>query len=135
MTSKQWLLRVRNIDREIDALLREKQATRDRLTNITQNYSGDGVQSTKDPHKFDRLAELDSLIDSRVSELVRIKAETLNVISCLDNRLQREILCERYLGNKTFEEIAVQVHYSYKQVCRIHGKALIAIAPIIERCP
>ena len=53
MTAKQILSKGRGIDREINALIRTRDETKDRLTHITQNYDGDGAQSTKDPHKFD----------------------------------------------------------------------------------
>lgn len=36
----------------------------------------------------------------------------------------RTILANRYLQNKTFETIAYDIGYSYKQTIRLHGQAL-----------
>ena len=40
-----------------------------------------------------------------------------------DARLQ-ELLRLRYIEGMTWERVAVQIDYSYMQVCRLHGKAL-----------
>ena len=124
MTAKQWLGRARNIDHEIDNLIREKQRTKDRLTKITQSYESDGAQMTKDPHKFDRLAELENEIDQQVDELVETKREIIAVIKQLPDRRQRLVLMSYYIGGKTWEQTAVDLHYSYMHVMRLHGYAL-----------
>ena len=124
MTAKQWLGRARNIDHEIDNLIREKQRTKDRLTKITQSYESDGAQMTKDPHKFDRLAELENEIDQQVDELVETKREIMAVIKQLPDRRQRLVLMSYYIDGKTWEQTAVDLHYSYMHVMRLHGYAL-----------
>ena len=124
MTAKQWLGRARNIDHEIDNLIREKQRAKDRLTKITQSYESDGAQMTKDPHKFDRLAELENEIDQQVDELIETKREIMAVIKQLPDRRQRLVLMSYYIDGKTWEQTAVDLHYSYMHVMRLHGYAL-----------
>jgi len=116
---RQWLGRARGINREIEALLNTKKETRDQLLRITQNYSADGAQSTKDPHKYDRLAELESLIDQKVDELLVMKAEITNAISSVEDGRQRTVLLSYYVRCKTQEEIAVEEKYSYRTVKRL----------------
>ena len=132
MTAKQYLNRVRRIDDDISELLETKKKARDALTRMTQNYDADGVQSTKDPHKFDSLVVLDSLIDDMIDQQVSLKTETLRTISCLkDNRLR--ILLEKYYINlKTWEQIAKEMHYSYSHLMRMHGYALYAVEEILK---
>ena len=132
MTAKQYLNRVRRVDKEISALLRMVEKTRESVTSITAKYDGDGAQSTKDPHKFDRLAELESLVDEKVDQLVEMKAEILRTIMELNDSRHRIVLMEYYLEMKTFEEIAAGNHYSWRQVHRIHGRALQEIQHVIE---
>ena len=132
MTIKQWLMRGRNIDREISVLLKAYEETKDRLTKVTQTISGDIVQHDKDPHKFDRLAELREKIDSKVDELVDVRNEIYDTISKVENPQQRELLVRRYITGETFEQIAVNMKYSYKQICRIHGRALITIGGMVD---
>lgn len=131
MTAKQYLRRVRRIDKEIEALLRLKQKTKDSLMSITQKYDGDGAQSTKDPHKFDRLAEIESLIDSKVDEQIDLKAEILKTIMQLEDRTYRILLMEYYVEMKTWEQVAVDMNYSWRQIMNLHGYALREVQKII----
>ena len=132
MNAKQWLSRARNIDREIDGLMRTRDETKARVLSITQSFTGDIVQSTKDPHKFDRLVELENEIDQRIEELLLVKKEIESGISVLHDARYREVLRMRYLRNMTFEEIAVGIKYSYKQTCRIHGRALLKMEEVLH---
>ena len=125
--ARAFLNRARNIDHEIDVLLKTEDETRERVMSITQRYDGDGAQSTKDPHKFDKLAELSSLIDQKTDELVSVKAEILEMIGKLPERRQRNVCDSYYLRMKTFEQIAVEENYSYRQVKRIHSKSLLLV--------
>ena len=124
MNAKQYLLRARKIDEEIDGLLLTIEKTRDRLTKATQGFDGDGAQSSKDPHKFDGLVELEDLCNRRIDELVAVKTETLRVISLIDDSRIREILKYYYVDGLTWERVCVAVHYSWKQTHRLHRRGL-----------
>lgn len=131
MTAKQYLNRVRRIDKEIEALLRLVQRTRESLETVTQNYEADGAQSTKNPHKYDRLVELESLVDAKIDEQISMKAEILATIMQLHDRRQRLVLMEYYVEMKTFEQVAVDIHYSWRQIMNIHGHALKEVQKLI----
>ena len=132
MTVKKWLGRARYIEREIALLQKTKQETRDQLTKITQSYEdNDGVQSTKDPHKFDRLAEFDSLIDEKVDELYAVKMEIMQAIFLLDDRLQKIVLLSYYVRMKTFEQIAVEQNYSFRQITNIRRHGIVELQRLI----
>ena len=111
-------------------MLRLVQSTRESLENTTQNYSSDGAQATKNPHKFDRLVELESLVDAKIDEQIAMKAEILATIMQLEDRRQRLVLMEYYVEMKTWEQVAVDLNYSYMHITRIHGYALKEV----ERC-
>lgn len=132
MTAKQYLNRVRRIDKEISALLRLVQKTRESLENITQNYDSDGAQATKNPHKYDRLVELESLVDQKIDEQIQMKADILCTIMQLDDRRQRLVLMEYYIEMKTWEQVAVDLNYSYMHVTRIHGYALKDVQKLLN---
>lgn len=130
MTAKQFLSRGRWIEREITSLIRTRDETRDRLTHITQNYDGDGAQTTKDPHKFDSLVELEDKIDELIDRLYATKTEILGVIDRLDDRREFLALKVYYIDMKTWEEVAVELHYTWRQTMRIR-KAAIANTEVI----
>ena len=127
MTAKAWLKRGWQLDREINSLLRTKQETRDRLTSVTAGYAGEPVQGTRDPHKYDRLAELDEKIDQRIDQLIQVKGEIADAIAQVQDTRYRTLLTERYLCFRTWEQIAVDMNYSWKHIHRIHGEALIEL--------
>ena len=130
--ARKWLGRARAMKRELKALKSARESTFEMLTSITQNYNSDGAQSTKDPHKFDKLAEYSAEIDRQIDHLYEVKAEIQKAISRLDDSRYRDILSGRYLDGLTFEEIAVKIKYSYKQTCRLHGRALIKMEGILH---
>ena len=131
-TAKQYLNRVRRIDKEIAALLRLVQSTRESLETITQNYNSDGAQSTKNPHKFDRLVELESLVDAKIDEQIAIKSEILQTIMKLSDRRQRLVLMEYYVEMKTWEQVAVDLNYAWRHVMRLHGMALKSMQEVLD---
>ena len=146
MNVKEWLNRARNIDREINRIeneisaeMKKKEEIFGLLTSATQRYSGDVVQSDRDPHKFDKIVEMEIAVDSLIDELVyekerltKVKSEINSVISRVRNSRYRDVLRARYLDNMTFEEISVSIHLSYKQTCRIHGRALLKVGELID---
>ena len=131
MTAKQYLNRARRIDKRINDLLAQVKSTKDSVESITQNYGGDVTTGTKNPHKFDRLVELEGLVDQKIQEQLTLKDETLLTIGKLKDRRQRMILTEYYLEMKTWEQVAVDIGYSYQHVMRLHGYALKAVSEIM----
>ena len=130
MTAKQWLSRGRWIEREISALMKTRDETRDRLTHITQNYDGDGAQTTKDPHKFDALVELEYKLDERIDELCAVKTEILDAIGKLEDSRERLALQLYYIDMKSWEQVAVELNYSWRQTMYIRKQAIHNIALI-----
>ena len=132
MTAKQFLSRGRWIEREITSLIRTRDETRDRLTHITQSYDGDGAQTTKDPHKFDSLVELEDKIDELIDRLYATKTEILGVIDRLEDRREFLALKVYYIDMKTWEEVAVEMNYTWRQTMRIRKAALLHVEEIMS---
>lgn len=131
MNAKQFLSRGRWIEREITSLIRTRDETRDRLTHITQNYDGDGAQTTKDPHKFDSLVELEDKIDELIDRLYATKTEILGVIDRLEDRREFLALKVYYIDMKTWEEVCVELRYSWRQTMYIRKQAIKHVDEII----
>ena len=131
MTAKQFLSRGRWIKREIQSLMKTRDETKDRLTSITQNYDSDGAQSSKDPHKFDALVELEDKIDRKIDELYQVKNEIFDVIEQLQDSRERIALRVYYLDMKSWEQVAVELNYTWRQTMRIRKNALEHIDKII----
>lgn len=132
MTAKQWLNRGRAIDKQISSLLETKQIMRDRLLSITQNYDGDGAQSTKDPHKYDGLVIIENQIDDLIDIMLRTQTETLDLIYKLEDWRLREVLKRRYVDMKSFEQIAVSLGYGWRNIMKLHKKGLTEVETILD---
>lgn len=139
MTAKQYMSRARYLDGVINDKRLQRKSIYDSLTKITQNYESDGAQSSKDPHRFDKLADLDNLIDEQINEWLNVLLEITETISKVQDERQRRVLTLYYTvkDEKTkkplsWEQVAVELHYSWKQTRRIHAKALQSVDEIIK---
>lgn len=132
MTAKAWLKRGWQLDREINSLLRTKEETRAWLMSVTASYTGEPVNGTRDPHRYDRLAELDEKIDRRIDQLVAVKQEIVDAIAQVEDSRYRTLLTERYMEFKTWEQIAVDMNYTWRRVMQLHGEALNSIGQVVD---
>ena len=132
MNAKKWLGRARFIDREIDILLKTKAETYQRVLQITQNYESDGAQTTKNPHKYDCLVEIENDIDNKIDELTEVKHQIIKMILTLDDRKQKMVLLSYYVRMKTFEQIAVEMNYSFRQVHNIRKYGILEVQKILD---
>lgn len=128
---KQWLWRARGIDREISSLLKTRENEYNRLTSITAQLTGMTVSGTKDPHKYDRLSELDDAITRQITELKKTKGEILDAINKLNDQRFRAVLRYYYVDCMTLEQIAVEMSYSFPHIKRLRRDAIESIKMIL----
>ena len=127
MTTKEWLNRGRNLNEEINALIKAKEKALYDACNVSIAYDKERVQESQNNSteaKFTRFADYSKAIDERIDELYKIKQEILKAISGVDNSTYRALLIERYINFKTWEQIADYMNYSRMHVTRLHGRAL-----------
>lgn len=127
MNVRQWLGRARSLNREMAALEKAKQDAKDAALRITQNYEADGAQSSKDPHKLDKLVEYIDLLDKKNDELIDAKLEITEAISGLPDSRHRTLLYEYYINGLTWEEVAAKMHYTWRWTMRLRKEALVEI--------
>lgn len=131
MTTKEWLNRGWKLNEEINALLTEQRQAFNIATSTTPKLSADKVQTSQSnsaESKFINYAEYSKMIDERIDELYAIKQEILQVINTVENSTYRTLLIERYIQFKTWEQIAVDMNYCWRQIMRLHGKALCKVS-------
>lgn len=134
LTAKEYLRRYQDANREIDALLEEIDNLRIRATSITQALTPDRVQATptnRTENIVAKIVDMERKVDSRVDDLHKIEDEVMQTIRKVENPVYRELLIRKYILGKTLEEIAVAMHYSYRQTCRLHGMALICVKDVL----
>lgn len=134
MTAKEWLNRGYELDKEINALLRERERAFTAVTRATAVPSGDRVQTTHTnttESRFVRYVEYTNEIDARIDKLYELKQEILMLINRVEDTRQRQVLIYRYTQFKRWDEIATAMCYSTRQVLRIHGNALANVRELM----
>ena len=128
MTAKQYLMQAFRMKRKIEYLqediLRLEAAATDCSPNLT------GMPHTPSP-SHSRMADIVCKIIDRkdelkkkVDELAQLSAEIQLTISQLDNADYRVILYKRYIESEAWQDIAMTMGYSERQIYRFHAAAL-----------
>ena len=133
--ARQWLNRARKIDKEINRYVSLIRHTHDRLTNVTQTLDSIVVSGTKDPHSFDSLVELEDTINQRIDDLIQVKTEIFKLVQRVPDRNQRLVLIAYYLDMKPWEQIAVDLHYSYDNIMRLRKLGMIEVDRLLHELP
>ena len=128
MKSKEYLNRIRYSDRLISSKFRQIKNLEDMATKITMDLSTERVQSSGGDDKISSLVanivDLQNEITRDIKKLINLKRDVVHKINSLPDASHRMVLTLRYLEFKQWEQIAVEMEYSYQWVHRIHGRAL-----------
>lgn len=128
MDTKTYLQQISRLDRMINNKLSEIQQFRELARSVSAVKNEERVKTSSN---FDKMGstyckiekmekELDDLIDTYVDK----KNLIVSQIDGIDNETYYHILFARYVEKKTFEKIADEMTYSWRQTIRIHGRAL-----------
>ena len=128
MTTKEYLGQISRLNRMINNKLTEIAQLKDMAVSISAPQSGEKVQTTpnfdKIGTKYAKIDEMERKIDGMVDELVDKKEKIIQQIDSMEDENTYNILFARYIEKKTFEVIATEMKYSWRQVVRLHGTAL-----------
>lgn len=130
-TIKEQLHEIRDLDKMIDCKQLQIERLRAQAESLrSMDFSVDRVQGgpAKDPMKvMDRVIDLSAEITKDIDDLVDLKRKWRKRFQALP-AIQRNVVEAYYFDRKTFEEVAVQYGYSWRQVIRIHGYALLNLS-------
>lgn len=133
MTAKEYLSQYQILSNQIALLSEEKARLQDISIKITSGdldkLRGDQVRD-KVAEAVEKISSVEEQIGEQVSGLLDLRAEITGKIMSLPNPTYRELLTHRYILGKTFEQIAVDMHYTYQWVCILHGRALQAFQTV-----
>lgn len=129
MTTKEYLSQVGRLDKMIKNKISELEQCRVMFQIIPASAKdGERVMSTPDPDKlgaaYAKIDEMEREINAMINAYVDKKRLIVSQIDAIPDELNYEILFLRYINRKTFEEIATEIHNSYRNATRLHGKAL-----------
>lgn len=137
MTAKEYLLQVRRKEAIIKRLNCDKENLREILYSIGGTEEGDKVQMSRNNDRFGsifaKIDEKDCQISEALGELIDFKVKVSDEISALSNPKYIELLHKRYIQFHSFEQIAVDMGYSYRYVTKMHGYALLEFGKKIPK--
>lgn len=97
-------------------------------TSITVEPKEVSVQTSSDKDRMGtavtKLIDLEREIDGLVNNYIDKRKKIISQIDDMEDANMYHVLSERYVARKELSVIAVEMGYSFKQVCRIHGNAL-----------
>lgn len=123
MTAKEWLGRARRLRLRLDALQDSKQRAYARAISRTAGM-GERVSGGESEDRLAAYAEVSLAADRQIEKLEQVRAEILQAIGQIEDNTLAALLTEYYVNDRTWEEVAVQMGYSWRQVMRLHGHAL-----------
>ena len=128
MTTKEYLSQYRTLNDSIDAKLMQVAELRRKAQTVSCGNST-GAHSSQ---PYDRIGEitahivdLEREINEDIDRSVDLQREIRAAIAAVSEQRLRTLLEYKYLNGFTLEQIAVAMNYSYPQICRLHGRALL----------
>lgn len=130
MTTKDYLNQISRLNRMINNKLTEITQLRELSCSISAIGNEEKVISSSDPDKigatYAKIDEMERNLDKMTDEYIEKKNLIIGQIDGIENEDCYNILFSRYIEKKTFEVIATEMKYSWRQIIRLHGKALKA---------
>lgn len=134
--AKEYLQQVRKAQLHISSLQEEIETMKELAVSIGAMNQDEKVLSSVSQ---DKMADIICKIEDRVAELktkmteyIQLRAEIMAAISKVDNDDYQQILYKRYCQMKKWEEIALDMSYTWRWVIKLHGRALDEISIIIK---
>lgn len=138
LSAKEFLKQSRHIDQRINSKLEQVQSLRELATKATATLSDMPRSATPNIHRMEdvicKMMELESEINADIDELINTKHEVMAVIKMVERPEYQSLLELKYLCMKTWEEVAAELGYVYRQITRMHGYALEQVDAILRRC-
>lgn len=128
MDTKQYLNQISRLDRMIKNKLLEISQLRELSMSVSAITNEERVQTTPNFDKigtsYAKIDDMERNLDSMIDEYIDKKNEIISQIDSMEDEIHYEILFGRYIEKKTFEKIAADINYSFRNTTRLHGKAL-----------
>lgn len=136
MTVKEFLNQAYRLDQRIQSKIEQL----DSLNALATKASSTLSHMPKNPNKATstmenticKIIDLQHEINEDIDRLVDLKTEIVAAIKSVENREYQTLLEKRYLCFETWEQIAVDMHYSLRWIHILHGKALNNLARLLN---
>lgn len=137
MKAIDYLLRIKNLDAEIETGLEELAQLEALATKTTAVLGGERVQSSGSQDKMAdcvvKIAERKIQLNKDIDKLIDLKAEARELICVACDDDCTKLLHKRYLQKKTWEKIAVEMDFTFRWVSSgLHHRALGQLQKVLD---
>lgn len=130
MWAKGYLTQIQMANIAIGQLENEKNELWESMISLPGLQYGDRVQSSsigdQIPNQISKYLEMVDKINAKKVQLSRLRHQIVWQIQALDRPEYVDLLYKKYVEDKSFEQIAVDMGYTYSWIKHLHKKALIA---------
>lgn len=137
--AKEYLERIKWCDVLIDSKLEELERLNSlvkRITPVMSDTSGaGGGNQDKLGDTVAKIVDLKAKIDRDTDAFVDLKHEAAALLEKIEKPEYYQVLHKRYIQYKSLEQIAGELNYSWRWVCKLHGRALQAFERVLKESP
>lgn len=112
------------VDRLRDAVLR--------VTPVMKDVPGGGSHQDRMADTIIRMVDMKAQIRQISSRRRTVEKEIVEMMGLLPNPKHRLVLYRRYVDRIPLAAIAEEMHYSYRGICKLHGRALQAMCKTLH---
>lgn len=124
---KQYLLRYRQAEREVQLLMEEKERLLALATRVTPSYSGEAKGSgsgSRVESAAEKIIQCEEEINRAIDCAVDLRSEIKGAIATVPDWKLREILTRRYILGQKWEQVAWEMDLEFRQTFHLHNRAL-----------
>ena len=138
LSAKDYLSQAYRIDQRINSKIEQVQSLRELAEKASATLSDvPPSKGSRNVHRMEdviaKMMDMESEISADMKRLLNLKHEIVTVISCVESPELQTLLELRYLCFKTWEQIAVALHFDLRWVHRLHNRALNEVE-LIRHC-
>lgn len=128
MTAKEYLGQAYRLDQRINSKLEQVMSLRDLTTKATATMSDMPGGGSRNVYRMQdiigKIIDLEDEINQDIDALVDLKREMVATIKAVADPECQTLLELRYLCFKTWEQIAVDMQYSTRNIYKLHDRAI-----------
>ena len=137
LDAKGYLQQIKLYDTHINNKLSELSRLKELVTSITATWKDDVVSGSGSKDRLGdtiaKIVDLEDEVNKAIDKLIDKKNQIGSILEQLKDPDHVAVLHKRYVLYMTWEEIAYDMHMTYRNVCYIHGRALQAVEEIIKK--